>query len=85
MSVRVKGPAQAACEPASASAAARPAACTLVPDSAIVTAERDTGVMRSVSGLTPEKASEAALKESILLRARATTISANLSLSRCSN
>ena len=64
MSVRVKGPAQAACEPASASAAARPAACTLVPDSAIVTVER-TGVMRSVIGLTPEKASEAALKDNI--------------------
>ena len=41
-----------------------------MPDSAIVAAERDTGVMRSVSGLTPEKASEAALKESILLSER---------------
>ena len=40
-----------------------------MPDSAIVTVER-TGVMRSVSGLTPEKASEAALKESILLSER---------------
>ena len=36
-----------------------------MPDSAIVTAERDTGVMRSVSGLTPEKASEAALNDSM--------------------
>ena len=56
-----------------------------MPDSAIVTVER-TGVMRSVIGLTPEKASEAALKYNIseTRRRRSQRDAANLDSARSS-